>query len=154
MATTQLPGAVNEWNGVQIEHFAVSGNAVRGIVGEAERYRDFVLNFPADAILIKAAQQWTFDALFPVFGRIKTRKILIPCGFSGFYEPSSTKIILNTCRIFAQFDRLIFYSNHYRDIEFCRAHGLTKLSFIPNGASELEFRPQEVAPDFRRRLGI
>src|ERR1700675_386224 len=72
-------------NGVNICGFKVSGNAILGMNGEVDRYVDFVLNFGADAILIKAAQQWTFDALWPVLNKIKARKVFIPCGFSGLY---------------------------------------------------------------------
>jgi glycosyltransferase involved in cell wall biosynthesis len=155
VATTQLQvETFSEWNGVKIEHFAVSGNEVRGIVGEVERYREFVLNFPADAILIKAAQQWTFDALFPVLGQIKARKIFIPCGFSGLYEPSYKGYFERLPEILRHFDSLIFYAKSYRDIDFCRARGLSNLVFIPNGASESEFRILEETSGFRQMLGI
>jgi glycosyltransferase involved in cell wall biosynthesis len=155
VATTQMQvETFAEWNGVQIEHFAVTGNEVRGISGEADRYRDFVRTFPADALLIKAAQQWTFDALFPILDQIKTRKIFIPCGFSGFYEPAYKGYFERLPTILRKFDQLIFYASHYRDIDFCRTHGLTRLSFIPNGASESEFHTPEESPGFRKSLGI
>jgi len=155
VATTQLKvETFKEWNGVKIEHFTVSGNEARGFVGDVEHYRDFVLSFPADAILIKAAQQWTFDALFPVLDQIKVRKVFIPCGFSGLYDPIYRDYFERLPEILAKFDRLIFYANRYRDIDYCRAHGLTKLSFIPNGASESEFKNVEPSPDFRKHLGI
>src|SRR5262245_4975053 len=57
-------------NGVHIHDFEVSGNLVTGIRGEADRYRQLLTSFDGDAILIKAAQQWSFDALWPVLDQI------------------------------------------------------------------------------------
>jgi len=74
-------------NGVHVREFKIHGNLVRGLRGEIDRYRDFVVGFGADAILIKAAQQWTFDALWPVLDRITARKVFIPGGFSALHEP-------------------------------------------------------------------
>src|ERR1700761_3843084 len=74
-------------HGVQIAEFRTEGNLIDGVRGEVDRYRDFVSTFDGDAILIKAAQQWSFDALIPLLDRIKVRKVFIPCGFSALYEP-------------------------------------------------------------------
>jgi glycosyltransferase involved in cell wall biosynthesis len=126
-------------NGVSIREFKVTGNAVVGMGGEVDRYRNFVREFEGDAILIKAAQQWTFDALWPVLGQIKARKVFIPCGFSSFYEPAYRQYFSQLPQILAEFDHLIFYAEVYRDIDFARAHGLTRFSVLPNGASEVEF---------------
>jgi len=126
---------------------------VRGMSGEVDRYRDFVLGFGADAILIKAAQQWSFDALWPVLDRIAARKVFIPCGFSGLHEPAFARYFAQMPDVLRKFDHLIFYAERYRDIDFCLAHGLTHLSVVPNGASETEFDgPPD--PRFRARLGI
>ena len=79
IATTALESRdFKELNGVKIEEFVVSGNLVNGYSGEIDRYRDFVVNFPCDSLLIKAAQQWTFDALWADLVKIKARKIFIP----------------------------------------------------------------------------
>src|SRR6516164_1688776 len=140
-------------NGVKIRGFKVEGNLVRGISGAAARYRDFVLGFAPDVILIKAAQQWTFDALWPALDSIRARKVFIPCGFSCLYDPAYAEYFIQLPQILRKFDHLIFYANEYRDIDFARAHGLTNISVLPNGASELEFdRPPD--PNFRARLGI
>jgi glycosyltransferase involved in cell wall biosynthesis len=140
-------------NGVNICGFQVAGNAIVGMRGEVDRYRDFVLDFDADAILIKAAQQWTFDALWPVLDQIKARKVFIPCGFSGLYEKAYAAYFAQLPDVLRKFDHLVFYAEKYRDIDFAREHGLTNYSKLPNGASELEFEvPAE--PAFRARLGI
>jgi glycosyltransferase involved in cell wall biosynthesis len=140
-------------NGVHIEEFSVVGNGIRGMKGEIERYQDFVNNVEVDAILIKAAQQWTFDALWSVLDQIKARKVFIPCGFSGLYQPAYTAYFKQLPDILKLFDHLIFYASQYRDIEFVRNHGMHHFTIIPNGASETEFEvPGD--PFFRQRYNI
>jgi glycosyltransferase involved in cell wall biosynthesis len=126
-------------NGVRIHQFDVSGNLVTGIRGEVDRYRKFLTDFDGDAILIKAAQQWSFDALWPVLDQIKARKVFVPCGFSSLYEPSFKDYFRQLPDVLRKFDHLIFYAERYRDIDFARANSITRLSIIPNGASEVEF---------------
>lgn len=141
-------------NGVTIAEFEVSGDIVHGLQGEVERYRQFVAKFPADAILIKAALQWSFDALWPVLDCIRPRKVFIPCGFSSFYDPEYTQYFKEMPDILGKFDHLIFYAEDYRDIDLVRAHGLDRYSLVPNGANEAEFEVEHDGADLRRRLGI
>lgn len=140
-------------DGVRIEEFAASGNLVRGMTGETDAYREFVLAGDYDLFMVKAAQQWTFDALFPVLERVTKPKVFVPCGFSGLYEPAYADYFRRMPDLMRQFDRLIFYASDYRDINMAREHGLANFAVLPNGASEREF---EVAPDrgFRQRHGI
>ena len=140
-------------NGVSIRGFRVSGNLVYGMEGEVEAYKNFVLGSDYDVLMIKAAQQWTFDALIPVLDRITTRKIFIPCGFSSLYEAEYQVYYRELPNALKKFDRLIFYASNYRDINFARNHDLSKLTVIPNGASKREFN-REKDPDFRKRQGI
>jgi len=154
VATTKLSNRTfTEHNGVKIVEFGVTGNQVRGISGEVARYQDFVINFPCDALMIKAAQQWTFDALWPVLEQIKTRKVFIPCGFSGLYEPSYAQYFIDLPEVLKKFDHLIFYAEHYRDVDFARAHKLMHFSVLANGACEKEFNVA-VDASFRRRNAI
>jgi glycosyltransferase involved in cell wall biosynthesis len=142
-------------NGVRVHSFDIGGNLVNGIRGEVERYRKFLTDFDGDAILIKAAQQWSFDALWPVLDQIKARKVFVPCGFSSFYEPSFKDYFRQLPDILKKFDHLIFYAERYRDIDFARANGITHFSIIPNGASETEFgRESRKDGRLRRELGI
>ena len=143
----------SDHNGVKIAEFGVVGNNVRGIEGEVERYRDFVESFVCDAILIKAAQQWTFDALWPVLDNIQARKVFIPCGFSGLYEPSYQDYFEKLPDILRKFDHLIFYAENYRDVDFARQHQIEQFSILANGASEVEFKVAQ-DPGFRARHGI
>jgi glycosyltransferase involved in cell wall biosynthesis len=154
VATSKNPDReADSHNGVRIYEFRVGGNLVTGIHGEAERYRQFMTSFDGDAILIKAAQQWSFDALWPVLDDIKVRKVFVPCGFSSLYEPSFADYFAQMPDILRKFDHLIFYAQQYRDIDFAKAHDITTYSIIPNGASEADF---ECAADgsLREKLGI
>jgi len=154
VATTRLANRdFDHHNGVRIVEFGVAGNLARGMEGEVDRYRDFVRSFKGDALLIKAAQQWTFDALWPILDEIKCRKVFIPCGFSGLFEPSYAQYFEAMPDVLRKFDHLIFYAERYRDVDFARKHGISNFSILPNGASEIEFG---VEPDreFRNRHGI
>ncbi|CAM3601442.1 glycosyltransferase family 4 protein [Thalassospira profundimaris] len=154
VATTRLAERnVDEYNGVKIVQFGVTGNLVRGMEGEVELYRQFVRTFECDAILIKAAQQWTFDALWPVLDAKQARKVFIPCGFSGLFEPSYSSYFDKIPDVLRKFDHLIFYTEKYRDVDFARRHNINHFSIIPNGASESEFGAQR-DPTFRQRNGI
>jgi len=140
-------------NGVNIRSFRAGGKMPYGLNGEIDRYRQFVETSDADAILIMAAQQWTFDALWSVLDRIRARKVFIPCGFSCLYEPEFEEYFKQIPDALRKFDHLIFNAKHYRDIDFVRALGLTNFTIIPNGVSENEFE-QQPDPLFRKRLGI
>lgn len=154
VATSKLPHRnFARLNGVNIQEFDVSGNSVRGIFGEREKYQEYVAGGSFDVVMIKAAQQWTFDALWPVLDRINFPKVFIPCGFSGLHEPGYAEYFRQMPEILNKFDHLIFYASDYRDINFTRQHGITHFSIIPNGASEKEFNvPAD--PNFRSINGI
>jgi glycosyltransferase involved in cell wall biosynthesis len=155
VATSALPDRdFDTLNGVRIESFAVSGNAVNGMVGEVERYRDFVRNFRGDALLVKAAQQWTCDALWPVLDRIAMRKVFIPCGFSGLHWPAYAGYFEGLKTDLKKWDHLIFYAEDYRDVNFAREIGVSDFSIVPNGASEVEFDAEIPDPAIRAKLGI
>lgn len=154
VATTALANRdFDQHNGVKIVEFGVTGNLVRSLVGDIDHYREFVLSFPCDAIMIKAAQQWTFDALWPVLDKIRSRKVFIPCGFSGLYEPTYSQYFEQLPDVLRKFDHLIFYAEQYRDVDFAREHGLNHFTILANGACEREFNVAR-DPEFRRRNGI
>lgn len=154
IATTRLSTRdFDVLNGVVIKEFAIHGNLVTGIKGEIEDYRNFVLNFSCDAILIKAAQQWTFDAIWPILDLLKARKVFIPCGFLSFYEEEYQEYFKSLPSVMRKFDHLIFYSNNYRDINYARSNLIANFTVLPNGASEVEFGVA-VDPSFRSRHKI
>lgn len=147
----RAPDAVR--NGVRVVSFAVKGNWAKGMTGQIEEYRLFLRHGNFDALLIKAAQQWTFDAALEVISELSCRKLFIPCGFSGLHDPIYTTYFQQMPTWLGRFDGLIFYANEYQDIAFARVHGLNSLHLIPNGVDEREF----LDPDdhgIRQRLGI
>lgn len=155
VATTHIQSRTDSvFGGVKIVGFSVGGNLVRGMYGEIDRYREFVLGGNYDAVFIYAAQQWTLDALLDVLPAIKTRKVLVPCGFSGFYL-SEYQIYFKRLAIdLTHFDALVFHSRRYRDYEFAVGLGLRNCMLIPNGASEQEFFTASKVSCFRERCGI
>ncbi|MEO8021592.1 glycosyltransferase family 4 protein [Polaromonas sp.] len=154
VATSALPNRDFEvLNGVHVVSFAVSGNFVEGMSGDVVTYQDFVVSSDFDVMLVYAAQQWTFDALWPVLDRIPYAKILVPCGFSNFYEPAYARYFEVMPAILAKFEQLVFNATHYRDIDLAHRHGLTNFTILPNGASEDMFNVT-ADPLFRVRHGI
>lgn len=154
VATSKLPNRDFVClNGVHIKEFSISGNLVRGILGEENKYRQYVLKGEFDIVMIKAAQQWTFDSLWPIFDQIKIPKIFIPCGFSGLLEPAYADYFSKMPEILRKFDHLFFYASDYRDINFTKQHDISKYTIIPNGANEKEF-DVIVDTNFRTRNGI
>jgi len=153
VATTKLPHRTSSSiNGVRIEEFDISGNAVRGFRGKAARYQQFLLDSHFDVMMNYAAQQWATDLVFPVLDRLNYRRVLAPCGFSGLINPQYASYFAQLPEVLGQYDRLIFHSNSYRDVQFAKQHGLKHYTIIPNGASEEEFR--EVDATFRQRYDI
>ena len=143
----------NVVNGVKIRAFNAGGKMVYGLSGQIDDYRQFVRTFEADAILIMAAQQWSFDALWPVLDDIKARKVFIPCGFSGLYEPGFAEYFTKLPDILRKFDHLVFNAEKYRDIDFVRNIGLSNFTVLPNGISEADFE-REPDGQFRQKLTI
>lgn len=154
VATSPHPERASETvrNGVRVVSFPISGNRVTGMAGPVEQYRQFMQQ-GFDAILIKAAQQWTFDAAIDVLPSIPARKLFIPCGFSGLNNPRFARYFQDMPTWLGLFDGLIFYASDYQDIRFARQHGLTRIHCLPNGVDEREFADTN-PHDIRKKLGI
>jgi L-malate glycosyltransferase len=140
-------------NGVRVYSFPITGGLVQGFRGPVEVYRRFVVEGNFDAILIKAAQQWSFDALIHVLDVITARKVFIPCGFSGFHQSAFRDYFRQMPIWMARFDVLVFYASDYQDIRLAREHGLQGIEILPNGADEREF-VETSAPGFRAEFGV
>jgi glycosyltransferase involved in cell wall biosynthesis len=153
VATSTSPdrnaGAID---GVRIVEFAVSGNAVRGFRGEVGRYQDFLRDGSFDVVLNYAAQQWATDLAFPILEQIAAAKVLVPCGFSGLYEPRYARYFAAMPDALRRYNLLVFHANSYRDADFARQQGIAHVRVIPNGAAHDEFAPVDAT--FRDRYGI
>jgi glycosyltransferase involved in cell wall biosynthesis len=154
VATTKLPGrAEPSVNSVKIVEFAASGNLVRGLSGDVESYRDFLLRADFDVITNFAAQQWATDVMITVLDRIKAKKVFVPTGFSGLYDKRYRSYFDKMATWMKQYDMNVFLSDTYQDADFALRHGVEKRIVIPNGASEDEFlRKTDI--DIRKELGI
>lgn len=154
VATTRLPErAESVVNGVKIAEFAIAGNLVRGLRGDVESYRRFLLESDFDIITNFAAQQWATDVALPLLDDIKAAKVFVPTGFSGLYLPQFQDYFASMKSWLHKYDMNVFLSNDYRDINFARDSGARNITVIPNGASEDEFLP-ETKIDVRALLGI
>lgn len=155
VATSSHPerGADLMRKGVRVVSFPIAGNWIRGFTGPVESYREFLREHACDAMLIKAAQQWTFDAALEVLPGITGRKLFIPCGFSGLTDPAYAAYFQEMPRWLSLFDGLVFYSQDYQDIDFARRHGLARIHCLSNGVDEREFSDPDPG-DIREALGI
>ncbi len=153
VATTQLQQrTATVMNGVRVESFSISGNAVSGFKGETEAYLRFLCNGDFDVMMNYAAQQWATDLVYPVMDRIPCRKVLAPCGFSALFDSQYESYFRALPDILRLYDHLIFHSCTGRDYEFARRNRVTRYSVIPNGASFEEFAQPD--PSFRKRYNI
>jgi len=154
VATKLLPARCQKnLNGVQVEEFNISGNYARGMTGEVERYQRFLIDSPFDVITNFAAQQWATDAMLPVLEKISARKVFVPTGFSGLYSSLYRNYFISMKGWMKQYDRNVFLSSDYRDINYARENGVRNAVIIPNGANEVEFLAEPIC-DIRARLGI
>lgn len=158
VATTNLPDRLKKTlNGVKIVEFDVSGNAVRGYSGtDIEKYKRFLVKGGFDVIMNYAAQQWTADLAFEALDKIKARKIFVPCGYSGLYDPSYAEYFASMPDILRQYDKVVYLSHDYRDINFAKEHKIRNGIVIPNGADEREFSviSEKSKIEFRKKWNI
>ncbi len=126
-------------NGVIIKEFNIQGSEARGLSGEIQEYREFLLRQEYDVITFFAAQQWATDLALPLLTKLKAKKVFVPTGFSMLYNPVYTKYYENIKKALHHFDMNVFLSDNYRDINFARDNGITKNILIPNGAAKDEF---------------
>ena len=140
-------------NGVEIRSFDIAGNAVRGITGDPERYREFLLDSDFDVITNFAAQVWPTDLALPLLDRIGPGKVFVPTGFSALHLRRYRGYFARMGEFMKKYDMNVFLSDYYRDIEFARNRGVEKLMLIPNGAGADEFTPDH-SGSFRKRHGI
>lgn len=139
--------------GVKIAPFKIKGRSATGMEGEIEKYQTFVRDGSFDVVMSYAAQQWATDALLDVLDTLPCAKVLSPCGFSGLHQPMFADYFRRMPGWLEGYDRLIFHTKNYRDIDFARKCGYESKSYIvPNGAGEDEFL--EPPTDFRKKYQI
>lgn len=140
-------------NGVQIESFAIEGNPKEVTTAEEQRYVDALTSTTADVVTFFAAQQWATDLVLPVLSKIPAKKVSVPTGYSGLYWPEFKSYFEKMKSYIHGYDMNVYLSDNYRDINFARENGVSKICLIPNGAAADEFLP-DTAIDIRNELGI
>jgi glycosyltransferase involved in cell wall biosynthesis len=143
-----------EINGVRIEEFHCSGNAVEGMRGEVDRYRDFLRGFDADVMMNYAAQIWSTDLVFDLLPSLRMKKVFVPCGYSRLADPLFGSYFAALPEVLRSYDSVVYLSDNYQDARFAREHRLDNGIMIPNAASETEFStPRKGAFRSKHALG-
>jgi L-malate glycosyltransferase len=140
-------------NGVTIAEFDVSGNLAKGMVGDVDRYREFVRRGNFQVLTNFAAQQWATDALLDDLPKLTASKVFVPTGFSGLYWEEYRDYYARMPGWLKEYDQLVVLGETCRDTQFARECGMTHWMVIPNGAAAEEFLPT-TGVDIRARLGI
>ena len=154
VATTANPTRIaTEINGVHVAGFDLAGNRVRGITGDVEAYRRFLVEGEFDIVMNYAAQQWATDATFDVLPQLAAAKVLVPCGFSALYRRQYADYFRRMPDWMRQYDATVLMGEQYRDAKFARLHQIENIHLIPNAASAAEFLDGSTG-DIRARLGI
>jgi glycosyltransferase involved in cell wall biosynthesis len=126
-------------DGVSILGFKINGNYSLGINGEIEKFYAFLKENEFDIITNFAAQQWATDLVLPILNDFPSKKIFVPTGFSGFYNPFHKVYFEKMQEWIKGYDANVFLSNDYRDINFARDNNAKNIVVIPNGADKDEF---------------
>lgn len=142
-------------NNFKINEFKIYGNYALGIYGDKNKYINFILSSNFDIIFIYAAQQWTFDLLFEYFKDIKSKVILVPCGFSGLKTIIYKKYFNELKKKINYIDLFIFHTRPYQDFDYLKKY-LTKKKYaiIPNGADENNFLNLDLKNYQKKRLKL
>lgn len=154
VATTFLPERKEKIiHGVHIAEFDISGNFANGMQGEIEKYKDFLLHSNFDIITNFAAQQWATDIALPLLDKLNAKKVFVPTGFSGLFNPVFSDYFEKMKSWMKHYDKNVFLSDNYRDINFARENKIENCTLIANGAAADEF---DIKPDvnFRKQMGI
>ncbi len=142
-----------EHKGVKIVHFDIHGLSIRGLSGEVEAYKAWLRTHTFDVMTCFAAQNWAVDIVLELLEELPGKKVFVPTGFSMLLNPAYHDYYRNMETWMKRFDRNVFLSDDYRDINFAREHGITKNVLITNGAAADEFERTDL-PGIRSLLGI
>jgi len=165
VATSYLENRkIKNLNGVNILEFNIVGNRVKGIKelkeGDIQRYKKLLLDGGFDIIFQYAVQTWHTDLMFEIIDKVKPKKILAPCGYSGLTTFLRKFIYYryfkSLPRYLSKYDLLIYHSKEYLDYKFGKKHRLNKYKIIPNGINLNEFMNpyQNDRNTFREKYGI
>lgn len=140
-------------NGVTIRAFDCRGNAVEGIRGDAEGYREFVRRGEFDIMMNYLAQIWTTDLVFDLLPSLRSKNVLVPCCLSRLRDPDYAGYFSALPAVMEKYDRVVYLSERAVDRVWAEERGLRNGAVIRNGADERGFlnRPRGA---FRARHGL
>ena len=146
VATRKIPERKSlAHNGVKIVEFDINSGSgfgmsiVHGLKGDIKEYQAFLRKGGFDIVMTYAAQQWTTDLMFDVLDDIRAKKVIVPCGYSGLFDPDFREYFQDLQSYLRKFDAAVYMCRDYRDVNFAKQVGLRNSYFIPNGADETEF---------------
>lgn len=158
VATRKLPNRTSlTHNGVKIVEFDIvptsnrGMSTVTGLSGETKKYQNYLIKGDFDIIMTYAAQQWTTDLMLPILDKIKAKKVIVPCGYSGLFDPEYKNYFKELPKYLRKFDASIYLAEDYRDINFAKKNKLSNILIIPNGADENEFK-NELTNEQKRKV--
>lgn len=156
--------------GVKIYRFDLHKNHFDLYSGEIENYKQFVLGFQCDVIIMECLQCVVTDTLLPYLDEIKAKKILHVHGISGLrLRPLEKKSDLlhsaaNTWhwlhsqwffhrylpRYLSQFDKILCLSEVDDTIPYCKKFNI-KAGILPNAVEDSFIQPSNPVeqPDIR-----
>ncbi len=153
IVTTKLPQRDFQLDrGIKIKEFDIKGTSLKGYSGEIEQYQDFLINSDFEIIMNFSSDVWCTDLMFPIFDKIRAKKVFTPCGFFQLNLPGYQNYFAKMKSIVQKYDMCIVMSESYRDTQFIQENN-GKFIVIPNGADEREF-DRNIGIDIRERLEI
>jgi glycosyltransferase involved in cell wall biosynthesis len=144
----------DNFNGVGIYQFPISGNLVDGFYGPINEYLDLIRQPHWDVMMNYALLQWSMDLAMLVLPELNQVTIGSPCGLSTLYMPHCSNYYENLPLILRKYDHLVFHSSQYRDAKFAESNKIYNWSVISNGIKEQEFYAANPSDSFRLRHQI
>jgi glycosyltransferase involved in cell wall biosynthesis len=144
-------------NLVNVRRFNISGNYIENFIGEKENYINFLIKNKFDTIFFYAAQQWTFDLALDILKKIKSKKILCPCGFSRLNKFAYRRYFQKIAENINDFDKIIFHSSQYQDYFYLKKFLKKKnFSVIPNAADSnfINFKKNNYSNNSKKFLNV
>lgn len=140
VATGQADGAaqLEIRNGVTVHRFAVQGNSVRGISGEARPYVDFVRSSRWDVVASHCAQIWSTDLLFHT--ECGSATVFVAHGLSTYQDPAYREYYGHLAEWLRANKTMVSLSGvGLEDNLFRRDYSLPEAVIIPNGVDVAEW---------------
>lgn len=123
---------------IKYHEFDITGNIVKGYKGETINYQNFLVSSKYDLIFFNAAQQWSLDLSLAIIDKIKSKKILFPCGFSRINNPLYYLYFLYIKSKINYFDKIICSHKKAKDAIFLKKIYKKKIYYFNNGAKKIK----------------